>query len=109
GRPRSATGRAQTMKSAGGSHARQPGAEGGGVKKVVTATARRDVVGVLRDSFSMSERRACRTIGISRSTLRYESARADATELRARLRELAQARPRFGYRRLHVLLRREGR
>jgi putative transposase len=76
---------------------------------VVTPTARREVVGVLRESFSMSERRACRTIGVSRSTLRYETEREDPAELRTRLRELAQARPRFGYRRLHVLLRREGR
>jgi putative transposase len=76
---------------------------------VVTPTARREVVGVLQESFSMSERRACRTIGVSRSTLRYETEREDPAELRTRLRELAQARPRFGYRRLHVLLRREGR
>ena len=46
---------------------------------------------------------------MNRSTMRYETRREDATDLRARLRELAQARPRFGYRRLHVLLRREGR
>jgi putative transposase len=76
---------------------------------VVTPTAWREVVGVLRESFSMSERRACRTIGMSRSTLRYETKREDPAELRTRLRELARARPRFGYRRLHVLLRREGR
>jgi putative transposase len=40
--------------------------------------------------------------------MRYETRREDPADLRARLRELAQARPRFGYRRLHVLLRREG-
>jgi putative transposase len=76
---------------------------------VVTPAARREVVGVLRESFSMSERRACRAIGMSRSTFRYEAECEDPTELRTRLRELAQARPRFGYRRLDVLLRREGR
>lgn len=59
--------------------------------------------------FGLSERRACRLVGIGRSTLRYRShARADEQSLRQRLRELAAARPRFGYRRLHVLLRREG-
>jgi putative transposase len=46
---------------------------------------------------------------MSRSTFRYEAECEDPTELRTRLRELAQARPRFGYRRLDVLLRREGR
>lgn len=50
----------------------------------------------------MSERRACRTIGMSRSTLRYETEPQDPTDLRTRLRELAQARPRFGYRRLRT-------
>jgi putative transposase len=72
-------------------------------------TARREVVGFLRESLQMSERRACRVVGMNRSTLRYEARREDPVELRARLRELARARPRFGYRRLHVLLRREGR
>jgi len=41
-------------------------------------------------------------------TVRYHSRRPDDNELRQRLRALAQERRRFGYRRLHVLLRREG-
>ena len=56
----------------------------------------------------MSDRRACRLIGMNRSTFCYRSQRGDQTPLRSRLRELAAARPRFGYRRLHVLLQREG-
>lgn len=56
----------------------------------------------------MSERRACRVIGADRSSIRYEASRPDDADLRTRLRELAQERRRFGYRRLHVLLRREG-
>ena len=56
----------------------------------------------------MSERRACGLVGMQRSTLRYESRRSDDSELRERLRELATERVRFGYRRLCVLLRREG-
>jgi putative transposase len=56
----------------------------------------------------MSERRACRTIGCVRMTVRYRSRRPDDAELRQRLRALAHERRRFGYRRLHVLLRREG-
>jgi putative transposase len=59
--------------------------------------------------YGLSERRACRLVGIGRSTLRYRSRpRPEEESLKRRLRELAAARPRFGYRRLHVLLRREG-
>jgi putative transposase len=61
-----------------------------------------------RFAFDMSERRACRTIGCARMTVRYRCRRPDDAELRERLRSLARARRRFGYRRLHVLLRREG-
>lgn len=56
----------------------------------------------------MSERRACRAIDADRKSVRYQSRRPPETELRARLRELANERRRFGYRRLHILLRREG-
>ena len=56
----------------------------------------------------MSERRACRVIGADRKSMRYRSQRDDDADLRSRLRELAQQRRRFGYRRLHILLRREG-
>ena len=56
----------------------------------------------------MSERRACQTIGAVRMTIRYRSRRPDDPRLRERLRTLAKERRRFGYRRLHVLLRREG-
>ena len=56
----------------------------------------------------MSERRACRVTGVDRSSVRYRSTRPDDGDLRKRLRELAGERRRFGYRRLHVLLRREG-
>ena len=71
--------------------------------------AQRAMVQRVREHYSVSERRACRLVGIGRSTLRYrQRARSDEPSLRQRLRELAAARPRFGYRRLHVLLRREG-
>ncbi|MBB3965887.1 transposase InsO family protein [Rhizobium metallidurans] len=56
----------------------------------------------------LSERRACQIISADRKTIRYQSHRPVETELRARLRELANERRRFGYRRLFVLLRREG-
>ena len=56
----------------------------------------------------MSERRARTIIASDRSTVRYRAKRPDGAALRARLRELADQRRRFGYRRLHVLLRSEG-
>jgi putative transposase len=56
----------------------------------------------------MSERGSCRLIGMGRSSYRYEIKRHDAPKLRERLKALAEQRRRFGYRRLYVLLRREG-
>lgn len=56
----------------------------------------------------MSERRACGLLSQYRSVQRYRSRRGRDEPLRMRLRELAGARPRYGYRRLHVLLAREG-
>jgi putative transposase len=74
----------------------------------VTPAARREVVAHLRTVFEMIERRACRVIGTDRTSIRYAPKRDDDSELRGSLKALAQERRRFGYRRLHVLLRREG-
>ena len=58
---------------------------------------------------AVSERRACQLVGLSRSSLRYEPRRSIQNEvLSAQIIELAQVRRRFGYRRIHALLRREG-
>lgn len=62
----------------------------------------------LQKRFSVSERRACGLLASHRSTIRYRSRVHDDEPLRRRLAELAKERSRFGYRRLHVLLRREG-
>ena len=56
----------------------------------------------------MSERRACRAVGCDRMTARYRSRRADDPRLRERMVAIARERRRFGYRRLHVMLKREG-
>ena len=56
----------------------------------------------------LSERQVCRALRICRATFRYVCHRRDDRAVRMRLKELAGARPRFGHRRLHVLLRREG-
>ena len=64
---------------------------------------------IAQEEHGLSRRRACRLIGISRSVVEREPRRArDHTRLRERLHALAGERRRFGYRRLHVLLRREG-
>ena len=60
------------------------------------------------DEKSYSQRRACGLIGLEPKTYRYASRRSDDAELRLRLKVLASERRRFGYRRLHILLKREG-
>lgn len=75
---------------------------------MVTPAARREAAAYLRSTYVMSERRAIRVIGTDRASIRYRSRRPDDSALRERLKALAQERRRFGYRRLHVLLRREG-
>jgi putative transposase len=55
-----------------------------------------------------SQRRACGLVGIDPRVYRHRPTRSDDTDLRKRLRELASVRRRFGYRRLHILLKREG-
>jgi putative transposase len=75
---------------------------------MVTPAAQRKAVAHLREAFGMSERRACKAIGCCRMTIRYQTTRADDAGLRQRMRAIAQERRRFGYRRLHVLLKREG-
>jgi putative transposase len=75
---------------------------------VVTCPARREAARWVRDELGLSERRACGLLRISASRLRYRCRREVMPELRERLLALARERPRYGYRRLHVLLRREG-
>ncbi len=75
---------------------------------MVTPAVRREAVAILVNEHKMSERRACSVIGADRASVRYRSRRPDDADLRERLRELAGERRRFGYRRLNVLLRREG-
>lgn len=75
---------------------------------MVTPALRREAVAHLVSAHRMSERRACRTAGVDRGSVRYRVKRGEDAGLRARLRELAYERRRFGYRRLYVLLRQEG-
>ena len=75
---------------------------------MVTPVARREAVAHLCQSYPVSQRRACRVIEADRTSIRYRRRRPDDAAARVRLRELAAVRRRFGYRRLQILLRREG-
>lgn len=75
----------------------------------MSPTQKREAVQRVRNDFNVSERRACRGLGFRRSSLRYRSrVRSDEPQLRKRILELVRLRPRFGYRRIAGLLRKEG-
>ena len=75
---------------------------------MVTPAVRRQAVAHVCQAHEVSERLACHALGLDRSTIRYRSRRADDAAVRQRIRELASERRRFGYRRLHYLLKKEG-
>lgn len=75
----------------------------------MTNARRRQTVAELRDGFAVSQRRACRALGWGRSGVRYSPVISDERlALGRRIEELAGAHPRYGYRRIWALLRREG-
>ena len=74
----------------------------------MTPAARRAAVSRACEAHGISERRACSIIDADRSMVRYCHRRADDAAWRERLRALAAERRRFGYRRLKLLLDREG-
>jgi putative transposase len=74
----------------------------------VKPSRRRPVVGYLCGGYKVSERRACEVARLARSTRRYRSSKDPQTALRQRIREISQARVRYGYRKVRVLLNREG-
>lgn len=76
---------------------------------MVTPNQKRVAVLALVDEFGVSERRACLVVGQYRSTQRYEHVRSPQVAcLRQRVRALAVKYPRYGYRRVHVMLLRDG-
>ena len=75
---------------------------------MVTPAAKRQAVAHACAAHDVSERRACQALRIDRSRVRYRSLRPDDDAVRLRIRKLAQIRRRFGYRRLHFLLKKEG-
>jgi putative transposase len=75
----------------------------------VSPPRRRRAVAMLQERLGISQRRACQITGQPRSTQRYQPAEPDPDrDLRERLRTFARAHPRWGYRRAHAVLRREG-
>ena len=75
---------------------------------MVRPASKRSVVGHLMEAHRLSRRRSCRLVSFSRSTSYYVSRRCGDRKLRNRLKELAETHRRFGYLRLHYLLRKEG-
>ncbi len=75
---------------------------------MVTPDARREAVAHACKERGVSQRRACQALTIDRSSIRYKSLRPDDRELREAMRRVASERRRFGYRRIHVMLAREG-
>jgi len=75
---------------------------------MVTPAVEREAVAHLVDQHEVSQRRACQVVGCCRMTVRYASVRPGDTALRERMKAIAHERRRFGYRRIHVLLKREG-
>ena len=75
---------------------------------MVTPAARRDAVAHLCEAHQVSQRRACSVLGVDRSSVRYCSVRPDDAELRKAMKAVATERRRFGYRRVHVMLERQG-
>src|SRR4030081_366555 len=98
----------QAQEASGGVDAGRVDAEGDARKKLLTPSLRRRAVTWAINQKSYSQRRACRLVGLQPKTYRYASPRPDDGALRTRLKELASQRRRFGYRRLGLLLARQG-
>src|SRR5690606_36882798 len=88
--------------------ARQRDPEGCRRKKMVTPDAKRKSVAQACAVHGVSQRRACQALRIDRSTVRYASVRPNDAPLREAMKAVASERRRFGYRRIHVILDRQG-
>jgi putative transposase len=80
---------------------------GRAAKKALKPSGRRPLIDHLRNHYRTSERHACRVMLTVRGTYRYKSDQEPWTELRMRIREIAQSRVRYGYRKIRVLLNRD--
>lgn len=75
---------------------------------MVTPDAKRDAVAHVCALHGVSQRRACEVLSVDRSSMRYRSARPDDAPIREAMKKVARERRRFGYRRVHVMLERQG-
>jgi putative transposase len=75
---------------------------------MVAPMRRRFAYPFLIAAFKISQRRACKLLNLNRKTLNRKSVKADVPALRARIKDIAATRVRYGYPRIHILLRREG-
>ncbi|WP_108178603.1 IS3 family transposase [Phreatobacter oligotrophus] len=77
-------------------------------KKALRPARKRELVDKVRSDWKVSARRACATLRIDRGLYVYKSKRGTQAELKQRIKEICETRVRYGYRRVHVLLRRDG-
>lgn len=75
---------------------------------MVTPDAKRCAVAHACDEYGVSQRWACRVLAVDRSSVRYRSIRPDDADLREAMKKVAAERRRFGYRRIHIMLVRQG-
>ncbi len=101
-------GKPAAEETGGRSESRQGDAAGRAGKKDLTLARLREWVRELQTRYGASERQVCFALRVSRSSFRYRSVAADDSALRLRIREITETRVHYGYRRVHILLRREG-
>ena len=75
---------------------------------MVTPDVKRDAVAHVCAQHGVSQRRACEVLSVDRSSMRYRSVRPDDASIREAMKKVACERRRFGYRRIHVMLDRQG-
>ena len=75
---------------------------------MVTPVGKRKAVVHLMEVHQVSQRRACDVLQVDRSSVRYQSRRSDDADLRDAIKRVSRARRRFGCRRVHVMIAREG-
>ena len=81
---------------------------GGCAKKALRPAQRRVVIDAWKTQFAVSTRRACEVLQACRATYQYRTRRDPQAFLRKKIRQIAETRMRYGYRRIHILLRRDG-
>lgn len=75
---------------------------------MVAPGVKREAVAHVVATHGVSQRRACQVLTVDRSSVRYQHVRPDDAEARTAMKSVAAERRRFGYRRIHIMLRRQG-